>query len=264
MYTSLLSKALPLPMFKGLKMEALDDDPIIGEHNVFVSTQLAQYLHIFQLPGNVAEAESHEAASMTYRFKKTSKVVEMELPLDTRHPTYSPERAEELASNTSSGKIKYSGLSGGGEIDGDRGGERLNRMRYAGTPIRIKSDERRYFVVTSVDGALHMTPVETFINMKPSLHYLDEADAKTKSITKRMEAAEGGDAQSKLKAVQVHFRKRETEEQMAARLSSYGYLQRQIDEEPWLTVSHFLPGSAESTTVSDRLFSSTMEPIEFK
>ena len=108
-----------------------------------------------------------------------------------------------------------------------------------------------------------MTPVESVVNMKPTLSYLDESDAKTRSATRRLE----GDpisAADKLRAVQVQFKKRETEEQIAARLSSYAYLQRQVEEEPWANTLHFLPGTAESTTVSERLLSSSTSPIEFQ
>lgn len=108
-----------------------------------------------------------------------------------------------------------------------------------------------------------MTPVETFITMKPSLTYLDESDAQTKSAAKKLESDGNPNAQDKLKMVHVQFKKRETEEQIAARLSSYAYLQRQVEEEAWIKLTHFLPSSMETGTVSERLISPSGLPIEF-
>lgn len=113
-------------------------------------------------------------------------------------------------------------------------------------------------------GSIHMTPVENMIQMRPSLTYLDESDAKTKNVAKRLEHETTNASQDKLKAVQVQFKKRETEEQIAARLSSYAYLQRQVEEEPWIGITHFLPETSESTTVSERLLSNSTVPIEFQ
>lgn len=102
---------------------------------------------------------------------------------------------------------------------------------------------------------MHMTPVDSVLALKPSLPHLDEADARTKSAAKKLtEPADGGNgASEKLKALSVQFRKRETEEQMAARLSSYAYLQRQAEDESWINMQYFFPSSQESSTVCDRL-----------
>lgn len=110
-----------------------------------------------------------------------------------------------------------------------------------------------------------MTPVETMIALRPALDYLDESDARAKSAAKKIETESAtSSTQDKLKAVQVQFRKRETEEQMAARLSSYAYLQRKVEEDPWVEMEHFAPHSTESLTLADRLISPTTAPISFK
>lgn len=111
-----------------------------------------------------------------------------------------------------------------------------------------------------------MTPVQTIISLRPALDYLDESDARTKSAAKKIEtdSAGGSSAQEKLKAVQVQFRKRETDEQMAARLSSYAYLQRKVEEDPWVEMCHFTPHSEESAAIAQQLLSSTTAPISLK
>lgn len=100
--------------------------------------------------------------------------------------------------------------------------------------------------------------------MRPALKYLDDSDAKTKQMARRLAFPTGGEpAEEKLKAIQVQYKKRETEEQMAARLSSYAHLQRQQDEEPWIDLTHYTTGSSEAHTVAERLIAINGDPIEF-
>lgn len=104
------------------------------------------------------------------------------------------------------------------------------------------------------------------MNLKPSLDYLDESDAKTKNVAKRLEMVEAQSStdkvlESKLRAVQVQFKKRETEEQIAARLSSYTYLKRQVEEEPWVPLTHYLYNTTESQTVAARLVHNATDEV---
>lgn len=235
-----------------------DDDPVVAEHDVYISTQLSSYLHIFQLPGNYEELEAQNpTTSATGRYKRLHKLVELETVLDTQHATYCEERGFELAEQSLAGRIKLNS-SVHGDVADERG-KKLASLKLAGSRIAL-NPHNRFFVATCIDNAIHLTPVETMIAMKPALGYLDEADAKTKTISKKLDIEPN--AQEKLKAVQVQFKKRETEEQMAARLSSFAYLQRQVDDEPWVPLVHFLPGTNESTTVAQRLAAASSAPIE--
>jgi transcriptional regulator with GAF, ATPase, and Fis domain len=233
-----------------------DDDPVVSEHDVFISTQLSSYLHVIQYPGNVSELE-RETTATTGRFKKNHTQLELEFPLDMSHPTYSSERGAELAAASQMGRIT---LQDSYESAANARG--LSSLKLSGTKIPLSANSK-YFVAVSTNNSIHMTPVETFIAMKPALTYLDESDAKTKNTAKKLET-DNSAVQDKLKVVQVQFKKRETEEQIAARLSSYAYLQRQVEEEPWTGLTHFLPRTAECSTVAARLTASSTLPINFK
>lgn len=112
-----------------------------------------------------------------------------------------------------------------------------------------------------VVDAIHMTPIETVIRMRPDLKYLDDSDAKTKSASKRLDGDPS--TEDRLRAVQVQFKKRETDEQMAARLSSFAYLQRKVEDEPWISLTHFTSASNEAQTVAERLIAESHSPIDF-
>jgi hypothetical protein len=109
-----------------------------------------------------------------------------------------------------------------------------------------------------------MTPVESVIPLNTCLSHLDDYDARMKlpysssttssgTTSRRSNSHEDMPTVSKdstpnsnvggtaAKAIQVQFRKKETEEQVQARLNSFAYLQRQVDDEPWITLKHFHP-----------------------
>jgi len=221
------------------------DDEILLEMDVFVSTQLAPYMSVLQFPGNLPELEASLGAdgSIQGRCKPHSKLVELEFPLDTGHPTFDRGRAEELGQAASEGRIR----SATGIYGSTR--EMVSKLCLQGSsfvpsPLSSSQSGKQFFVAYSlgmgVDASLHLTPVEQVLVMKPQLTFLDEGDRQTVTTAKRLDQ-EALHKEGELKAVQVQYRRKETEEQMAARLSSHAYQQRLIDDEPWIDMVHFLP-----------------------
>jgi len=104
-----------------------------------------------------------------------------------------------------------------------------------------------------------LTPLQSIIQLRPSLKYLDDIDAKNKAASKKITELEKSassanpSSESALRTIQVQFRKKETEEQIAARINSYAYQKRQVDEEPWISISHFSSDSQEAERVAERL-----------
>lgn len=104
-----------------------------------------------------------------------------------------------------------------------------------------------------------MTPVESVIPLNTSLSHLDDYDARMKlpasSATSSGTASRRSNSHEDMssvastptinpsstapKAIQVQFRKKETDEQVQARLNSFAYLQRQVDDEAWINLKHF-------------------------
>lgn len=251
-----------------------EDDPVVSEHEVYVSTQLMPYIHVLQLPGNFGELVG-PTASATARFKPVHRLLDLTLPLDTRHSTYSQERGEELALASSTGKIRTNTVE---PVRPGNYGERIDSLHLTGSRVPI-GEHSRFFVATSINGtrrfdsnvkclclvdAIHLTPVESVISMRPALKYIDDSDAKTKQTARKLTSSTGGEpTEEKLKAIQVQYKKRETEEQMAARLSSYAHLQRQQDEEPWIDLAFYTASSEEAHAVAERLIAASSNPIEF-
>lgn len=128
-----------------------------------------------------------------------------------------------------------------------------------------------YNLINFLDGELHVTPVESVIPLNPCLSHLDDFDARSKNSSSTSAASSGNTsrrshsnedvttatttttttttttnatantATTTAKTIQLQFRKKETEEQVQARLNSFAHLQRKIDDESWINLKHFNP-----------------------
>lgn len=240
-----------------------EEDPVIAEYDVYISTQLSSYLHVIQVPrSSIEELEGrgNGAGVQNCRYKRQHRLLELYVPLNTTHSTFSRARAAEFSAHSGTGRIRLQSEGTTATLPTTGEGELLTAVKLAGGPMAANPNSR-YFVATGVEGALHLTPVSNFTLLKPSLPHLDEADARTRSAARRLTepASEGGAGGDRLRALSVQFKKRETEEQMAARLSSYAYLQRQVENEPWIDMQYFFPSSPESATVFGRLATADRE-----
>lgn len=92
--------------------------------------------------------------------------------------------------------------------------------------------------------------MSSIIPLSLDFAYIDAARARAKAATKKPVINNEDDEG---KPVQIQFKKRETEEQMAARLNSYAYLQRQVDDEPWIKLKLYPSQSDESTFLANKL-----------
>jgi hypothetical protein len=92
---------------------------------------------------------------------------------------------------------------------------------------------------------MYLTPIESVIPVRSSLSYLDDIDARNRATTKRLTsedlAVKTAASGVNQKILPMQFRKKETEEQQQARLNSFSYLQRQVDDEEWIDLVHYSP-----------------------
>ena len=74
--------------------------------------------------------------------------------------------------------------------------------------------------------------------MRPSLAYLDERDAQSKAEQRPTDSEDESSGEEELKAVQVQFKRRESERAQAARKRSHAYLQKQFQDDVWVQMSY--------------------------
>lgn len=111
--------------------KTMEDDPVVREHRVFLTTQLTQYLHIIQAPSR-DQMPSSNGGVISGRFKKNARIFELDVPVDTKHQTYSKDRGTELGSAVSTGTIK---LVGSGPLGAGPSSKLLDNITLAGGPV---------------------------------------------------------------------------------------------------------------------------------
>lgn len=131
----------------GQGMSYLDDDPVVSEHDLYISTHLSPYLHIIQHTGNIIGLEG-DSTTLAGRFKKNHKLYELELPIDTAHSTFSSERSQELAIASQTGQIK---LQGSSEAINKSSG--VSSLKLTGSKVALSADSK-YFVAVCAGGIL--------------------------------------------------------------------------------------------------------------
>ena len=76
--------------------------------------------------------------------------------------------------------------------------------------------------------------------MRPSFGYIDEKDAQqAKDAKAKSDDEEEEEDINDGKAIQVVIKKRESERAQAARKRSHAYLQKQVDDDPWVPLTYY-------------------------
>lgn len=213
-----------------------DEDVLVKEYKIVMVPYPASYLHFVQHGVSSPLLQNMQDAVLAGRFKKTSRRLELDVPLPTLHPTFSAETAQELAAASA---------------------KPVSAIRFSGGPL-VNSQACTLHVAMINGNVLQLTPLNSFLSLRPNLVHIDEAAARSKAASRRIAEEERppstAAAAAAGKTLQVQFRKKETEEQMAARLNSYAYLQRQIDDEPWIQMHHYAAHTEEAIKVAQKLF----------
>jgi hypothetical protein len=107
----------------------------------------------------------------------------------------------------------------------------LGNRKFYGTSI---GDLQTFqFVSTLKGGKLILHPVENIYSLRPLIPQ-QQSDAYSKKTSKVDAEEEGGEEADDSAKPVIMIRKKETETQTRERESSYVFLKKKIDEEPWV------------------------------
>ncbi|KAI8967108.1 DNA-directed RNA polymerase III subunit Rpc5 [Mycotypha africana] len=175
-----------------------EEDEILAEYPIYLSTELSQYLYLFQYPMR-STPFNNKTGPTAARLKPKAKMVELDLPLDTRSPHYSTERGEDFAMglNDKTFKTAYDRrmeeheeeLSGYGRSRQTKKeeDELLDKMTLTSVQVPCQT---KYAIGVIRDEALHITPIRTTIQLRPGFKYIDKIDEKWKAANKRIQDVE--------------------------------------------------------------------------
>ena len=205
-------------------MEVDEDDPVVEEFDVFLSKQLAENLFLLQYPVRPSQMTYDDADVTNVKFKPRQQTLMYEVGIDVTSNNYNKSKGEQIAIN----------------VDGSDPGanatyqsEKMDKQVLTSLPSGAKPN--RYAVGYFSNNQLHVTPLKSVLQMRPSFSYLDQADTrKTQSADVKTD-----DEEETAQAVTVRYARRETDHAKARRLASYQYMKKKQEEELWVSLTHY-------------------------
>ncbi|CAI5716691.1 unnamed protein product [Hyaloperonospora brassicae] len=219
------------------RREEEDGDPVVREIPVHLADQLRHNLHMVQFPLRPTYRPVPDPPKAA-RMKPRNQMMQLDFPVDQRSEHYDQDAEDYLK-------------------------QKQLRMQSSNIPTLTN-----YVVGVFRQGQLHLTPLTSVMQMRPSLGHIDDAvDAEEEDIDVE-EKVEPPPAE--LKEVQFQFKKKQSERAISAIQNSYAYKKQQVDAESWIELQVQDKNSAGAENEFESLFSereeevmSTMTPDEY-
>ncbi|KAI9276420.1 DNA-directed RNA polymerase III subunit Rpc5 [Sporodiniella umbellata] len=252
--------------------EPQGEDEIIAEYPVYLNNELTKYLYLFQYPMRSTPFNGRTGPTAA-RIKPHSKMVEVDLPLDTRSTFYSTERGEDFAMGLNDKTIKTAYDRRMEEHEEELGGfynktpkkpeeELLDKMTLTSTNI---PSQTKYVVGVLRNKELHLTPIQTTVQLRPGFKYIDKIDDKWKAANKRIQDVEKQEEKKKTietnQAQSVQVSVKNAERNTSIRKNQYSMSVKNADEEDWQPISYYDEYSLQAEKVSEKLYSGKRDEL---
>uniref|UniRef100_A0A8C3VPI9 RNA polymerase III subunit E n=1 Tax=Catagonus wagneri TaxID=51154 RepID=A0A8C3VPI9_9CETA len=186
---------------------------------------------------------NEEDDPVVQEIKPKQQKVELEMAIDTLSPSYCRSKGEQIALN----------------VDGTCADETstyssklMDKQTFCSS--QTTSNTSRYAAALYRPGELHLTPLHGILQLRPSLSYLDKADAKHREREAANEAGDSSqdEAEEDVKQITVRFSRPESEQARQRRVQSYEFLQKKHAEEPWVHLHYY--GLKDSRSEHERQY----------
>ncbi|RWS25994.1 DNA-directed RNA polymerase III subunit RPC5-like protein [Leptotrombidium deliense] len=203
-----------------------EEDELLFEMDVFMNRRLQSNLHILQFPIGYSPLSANESCLERIRMKPKNKKIEVDVSLNTASKNFDRGKGEQIAyvANTSNEEEPYFPTNV------------MNKQTLKSA--EVKPSLHQYCVGIIGDGSkeLHLTPVPSVIQFRPSFHYFDKSEIRvnTKGTAVKEEPAALSEDETEVKRINVRFAALDEEKAKKMREMTYGYLQQQVNSEPWI------------------------------
>ncbi|KAI8079691.1 DNA-directed RNA polymerase III subunit Rpc5 [Gilbertella persicaria] len=251
-----------------------EDDEVLAEYPIYLTNELSKYLYMFQFPMRSIPFNGRNGPNAA-RIKPKAKMVELDLPLDTRSTNYSTERGEDFAMGLNDKAIKTAydrrmeeheeELSMGHNYNrGQKKKEEelLDKMTLTSTEVPTQT---KYVIGVIRNEELHVTPISTTVQLRPGFKYIDKIDEKWKAANKRIQDVEKQEEKKrntdpeKAQTLQVSVKNAEPQ---GIRRNLYSMAVRNAEEEDWQPIVYYDENSLQAEKVSEKLYSTSKEELE--
>ncbi|KAG1141661.1 hypothetical protein G6F37_008590 [Rhizopus arrhizus] len=248
------------------------EDEILAEYPIYLTNELSKYLYLFQYPMRSTPFTGRTGPTAA-RLKPHAKMVEVDLPLDTRSAYYSTERGEDFAMGLNDKTIKTAYDRRMEEHEEELSGyynkaskkkeeELLDKMTLTSTTV---PSQTKYAIGVIRDKELHLTPISTVVQLRPGFKYIDKIDEKWKAANKRIQDVEKQEEKKKVtepgqaQAVQVSVKNAERAGNV--RKNQFSLAVKNADEEDWQPIVYYDEYSLQAEKVSEKLYAAKKEEL---
>ncbi|KAF0690512.1 Aste57867_18102 [Aphanomyces stellatus] len=200
-----------------------EDDPVVREIPVHLADILKGHIHVVQFPLRpVYRGMTNKPVHAKY--KPVNSMLTLDYPVNMDEH-YNKEDDQQMPA-------------------------RLQLQSSAVAPVS------NYAVGVFRDGQLHLTPVSSILQMRPSMAHLDEEDDDM-DVDEKQEKPKP--SSSNVEEVQVQFQKRQSQRALAAMQNSYAYKRSVVQAESWvdLQINH------DEEEEFEQLFSEIEDHVQF-
>ncbi|KAI4472636.1 hypothetical protein M0802_005662 [Mischocyttarus mexicanus] len=154
-----------------------DDDPVVQEIPIFLSKTLENQLFIFQYPTRTVEQGYDDAIIVNSSIKPENTEVRLEIAYDTCSINYDQMKGRQIAINA----------------DGNSKSDQENDTKIFDSDLmdkivlhssRTLPDTTNYAACVYQDGELHITPIKSIVQLRPTFNYLDKSDKRAREEIK--------------------------------------------------------------------------------
>jgi hypothetical protein len=245
-----------------------EEDEVLAEYPIYLTNELSKYLYLFQYPMRSTPFNARTGPTAA-RLKPNAKMVELDLPLDTRSAFYSTERGEDFAMGLNDKTIKTAYDRRMEEHEEELNGyyskaskkkdeELLDKMTLTSTQVPTQTKyaigvirDRMCICIMSVEPTntpffleeLHLTPIRTTVQLRPGFKYIDKIDEKWKAANKRIQDVEKQEEKKKTtepgQAQTVQVSVKNAEREGGIRKNIYSLSVKNAEEEEWQPVVYY-------------------------
>jgi DNA-directed RNA polymerase-3 subunit RPC5 len=157
-----------------------EEDEIIEEIDVKLTETLAKYIYLFQYPNQHPDAQEPNQG-FEIQVKPTFEKFQIKVPLDPNVDTYSQEKGKELFEGTHNEPIglNQDGMRKVKQENGD------SLLKYQTLTSYHSPSQTSNFIAVMNDNELHLTPIKSIVQLRPSFEVIDKIDEKRKNANKK-------------------------------------------------------------------------------
>ncbi|KAK9457101.1 Sin-like protein conserved region-domain-containing protein [Dipodascopsis uninucleata] len=202
------------------------DDPVVKEFPIFITSQLASKIHIFQYPvrpSTLPYANTNGEGILDFRLKPDSGLVEVDVPINTTR-FYDKEKSEKW--------------------------ELVDRQTLNG----ILSESSGYMIGIFKDNELHLTPIAGTCQLRPGLAHVDKDSKTEKDIAKSIK--QDPTKAKEVRAVQMSAK---STDDLSPRYSGAISARRRAEDERFTEMGWFDKDTEQAWELADQLLCSNKQ-----